>query len=114
MSQQTENQTSQTSEDGSTPLAQALFGWTSKPYTKNLFFFGVGLLAIVLLVADFFVHRHAYKPVAFSEFNMFYGLYGFAAFTFVVLCGWPLGALLRRPENYYDPEVGSETDGEDA
>jgi hypothetical protein len=32
----------------------------------------------------------------------FYGLFGFIAFSLAVLCGWPLGRLLRRPESYYD------------
>lgn len=95
-----------------------LFGWTSAKSTANLFFYGIGLLSIILLAADFFIERHAYKPIRFSEMNMFYGLYGFAAFAFVVVCGWPLGNLLRKDENYYHDldeagdDVGKTGEGE--
>ena len=71
----------------------------------------VGLIALGLLVADFMIERHAYKPVTFSLFPMFYGLYGFSAFAFVVVCGWPLGKLLRRDENFYEDQ---DIDGSDA
>jgi hypothetical protein len=36
----------------------------------------------------------------------FYAGFGFLAFAFAVLSGWPLGKLLRRPESYYDTRSG--------
>mgnify|MGYP004068077959 FL=1 len=46
--------------------------------------------------------RHAYFSIdGTTGFN---GLWGFGAFTLVVLAGWPLGRLLRRSEDYYDDE----------
>ena len=97
-------------DDGATPLAKSLFGWTDKPWTANLFLFGVGLIAIGVLAGDFFIHKHAYKSLQFSATHMFYGLYGFAAFSFVVLCGWPLGRILRRRVDYYDDEPAPAAD----
>tara|TARA_Y100000815_G_scaffold267478_1_gene287051 strand:- start:413 stop:766 length:354 start_codon:yes stop_codon:yes gene_type:complete len=99
------------SDDGSTPLARMLFGWTSAKWAPMAMFIVVGLIALGLLVADFMIERHAYKPVTFSLFPMFYGLYGFSAFAFVVVCGWPLGKLLRRDENFYEDQ---DIDGSDA
>ena len=32
----------------------------------------------------------------------FQGVFGFLAFGLAVLSGWPLGKMLRRPEDYYD------------
>ena len=105
----------QNGDDGSTFWAKTLFGWTSAKWTPFVFFLLMGVLSAGLLIADFLIERHAYDAVKFSEFPMFYGLYGFAAFSFVVVCGWPLGALLRRSEDYYGDEVepaGDQTGGE--
>ena len=99
------------SDDGSTPIAKFLFGWTSAKWAPGFMLVFIGLLSIGLLAADFMIHRHSYDPVSFSEFPMFYGLYGFLAFAFVVVCGWPLGAFLRRDENYYGDIEGLEKTG---
>lgn len=101
-------------DDGSTALARFLFGWTSKKWAPGLMLVVIGLISIGLLAADFMIERHSYKPVSFSEFPMFYGLYGFIAFAFVVICGWPLGALLRRNENFYGDLEGLDPAGTDA
>ncbi len=96
-----------------TALAKILFGWTDGKWVGNGFFIVVGLIGICLLATDFIHNRHThYKAVEFSDTYLFYGFYGFCAFSLVVLSGWPLGKLLRRKENYYDPEL-PDTDDQD-
>ncbi|MGF1462101.1 MAG: hypothetical protein ACFB2Z_02845 [Maricaulaceae bacterium] len=59
----------------------------------------LGGLSLALVALDLLHPRHDHVKAA--ETAGFYAAYGFAAFVFVVLCGWPLGRLLRRPERYY-------------
>ncbi|MEL6245659.1 MAG: hypothetical protein AAFS13_05505 [Pseudomonadota bacterium] len=84
------------------PTASALFGWVSWKHTPALFFWGLAGLSVLLIGADFLINRH--DSVHMAERFGFYGFYGFAAFSIAVLSGWPLGALLRRDENYYGEE----------
>ena len=104
-----ENHTSSNgADDGATPLAKLMFGWTSAKWAPGLMFILIGGLSLGVLLADFVIDRHAYEPVKFTLMPMFYGIYGFAAFFFVVLCGWPLGRMLRRDENFYGDLEGQE------
>jgi hypothetical protein len=96
------------SEEGVHPMAKILFGWTETKHIGAMMFWGLGGLGAFLIMLDLFVHRHDY--FSFANSTGFYGLYGFAAFTFVVLMGWPLGNLLRRDENYYGDAGGPPAD----
>ncbi|ACT58918.1 hypothetical protein [Hirschia baltica] len=106
------------SSDDATPMAKLLFGWTQAKSTPIIFLIVLVVISLGLFAADFVLAakhmKHAYKPVAFSEMPMFYGLYGFAAFAFVVGCGWPLAKLLRKDENYYGDLEGLDADEGDA
>ena len=93
------NQTKTQDDETIHPIAQALFGWVERPGIANLFFWGLAGVTLMLALADFLIHRHDY--IALAEGRMFYAFFGFVSFSFVVLMGWPLGALLRRDENYY-------------
>lgn len=86
-------------DDDMHPMAKVLFGWVGAPLTGRIIFWGLGLLALILLAVDPLMHRHVKADI--EGYFGFYGIYGFVAFAFVVLMGWPLGRLLRRPENYY-------------
>jgi len=96
------------SDEGVHPMAKLLFGWTEAKHIGAIMFWGIGLLGAFLIVLDLFVNRHDY--FTFANSTGFYGLYGFAAFSFVVLMGWPLGNLLRRGENYYGDAGGPPAD----
>jgi hypothetical protein len=96
------------SDEGVHPMARILFGWTETKHIGAIMFWGLGLLGAVLIVADVFANRHDY--FTFANYTGFYGLYGFACFSFVVLMGWPLGNLLRRDENYYKDAGGPPAD----
>lgn len=90
------------------PIARALFGWVGHKWTGGVILFGLVALSVVLIGIDAIYHRHTVQDV--EKLQGFYGLYGFVAFSFVVLMGRPLGWLLRRDEDYYGD--ADETDGE--
>lgn len=57
------------------------------------------VVAVALALTDLVHHRHAL--FTWEGWVGFHGVYGFLAFSFVVLMGWPLRRLLSRPESYY-------------
>ena len=88
------------------PAAKLMFGWVSNPNIGKRIFWGLFGLSLLLIFADVVFDRHPHNEA--ESYIGFYGIYGFCAFAFVVLMGWPLGRLLRRGENYY----GDADDGE--
>jgi hypothetical protein len=97
----------QLGEPGEHPLSVLLFSWMRSKVFYRLFM-GALLGAGVLLIA-FEAVRLMESPRAYlSLHNLpgFFGIFGFLAFSFAVLSGWPLGKLLRRPEDYYDTSSG--------
>lgn len=55
----------------------------------------------VLLVLDFFIHKHAYFP--WEDWPDFYAMYGFVACVcLVLLAKYVLRPLIKREEDYYD------------
>ena len=59
----------------------------------------MAVLFAALVVTDVVHHRH--EIFTWEGVWGFHAWFGFAAFTFVVLMGWPLRRLLSRPETYY-------------
>ncbi len=55
---------------------------------------------IILLAADFFVHKHSYFP--WDGKNFFYAAFGFVACVMVITISKILRFFLMRDENYYD------------
>ncbi len=90
------------------PVARMLFGWVSHKFTGAAIFWGLAFLSVALVAAELLIERH--EKVALAKATGFYALWGFGAFAFVVLMGWPLGALLRRRENYYEDGEGMPAD----
>jgi len=86
-------------ETGVHPLAKPFLG-LGDTKVRNRISLIILALAAGLLITDFIVHRHEYLSLA--ETRGFYALFGFGAFAIAVLSGWPLGALLRRNEDYYN------------
>lgn len=91
------------------PAAKILFGWVGFKNIGNIIFYGLAILSVVLIVIDLMMSRH--DKVDFASNYGFYAFYGFAAFSFVVLMGHPLGKLLRRDENYYG-DLENEEEGQ--
>jgi len=86
-------------EAGQHPVSHMLFGWVEHPKTPSYLFMGAITLSVLLVLVDLLVSRH--EKIEFANMTGFYGLWGFGAFAFAVLSGWPLGAFLRRDEAYY-------------
>jgi len=85
------------------PLARRLSFIEAASFPRRLTLaFAVVFLA--LAGVDLVHHRHAL--FTWEGFWGFHAWYGFAAFSFVVLMGWPLRRLLSRPEDYYDEDDG--------
>jgi len=58
-------------------------------------------LLVVLLVVEFFVHKHAFFP--WEEWPEFYAFFGFVACVVLVLVSkYILRPLVKRSEDYYD------------
>ncbi|MFN7179711.1 hypothetical protein [Hyphomonas sp.] len=102
------NAMSRTTEEGVHPMAKVLFGWTEAKNIGAILFWVMAGLSLALVAADLLIVRH--EKVAFANSVGFYGIWGFLAFSFVVLMGWPLGKLLRRDENYYGDAGGPPAD----
>lgn len=66
---------------------------------KRVFIFFYSAL-VVLLIAEFFVHKHPH--FAWEEWWGFYAVYGFVACVLVLVAKYILRPLVKRPEDYYD------------
>jgi len=102
------NAMSRTTSEGVHPMSKVLFGWTETKGIGAILFWIFAGLSLLLVAADLVVDRH--EKISFANSVGFYGIWGFLAFSFVVLMGWPLGQLLRRDENYYGDAGGPPAD----
>jgi hypothetical protein len=101
----------QLGEEGEHPLSVLVFSWMRSTLFFRIamaLFAGVGALLIAL---DVVLVRHSYASL--ESLPGFFGVFGFLAFCLAVLSGWPLGRLMRRPEDYYEPGDGEEEGGHD-
>jgi len=97
----------QLGEPGEHPMSVLLFSWMR---TKLFFRLLMGALAgfgvlLIAIEAVTLIDRHA-LVYGLEDLPGFFGIFGLLAFSFAVLSGWPLGRLLRRPEDYYDTSSG--------
>lgn len=102
------NAMTRTPEDGIHPMSRVLFGWTEAKGIGSIIFWGMAALSVILVLLDLVVVRH--EKIGIANAVGFYAIWGFAAFSFVVLMGWPLARLLRRDENYYGDLSGPPAD----
>ena len=58
------------------------------------------VICILLVVVDFFVHRHV--EMAWENLPAFYALYGFVACVVLVLLAKLMRKIVMRKEDYYD------------
>lgn len=75
-------------------------GWADKPGNQKLIRRVLYGACVLLVLADFIVHRHISTDV--ERVPAFYALYGFAALVGVVMAAKGLRRLVRRDEDYYD------------
>ena len=75
-------------------------GWADRPETHRLIRRVLYVACVLLLAADFLVHRHISTGI--ERVPAFYALYGFAALVGVVMAAKGLRLLVKRDEGYYD------------
>lgn len=80
------------------PIARRLRFLEAASFGRR-FMMALAVVFVGLGAVDLVHHRHAL--FSWEGLPFFHSVFGFAAFTFVVLMGWPLRRLLSRPENYY-------------
>lgn len=88
-------------DDAIHPLARP-FLWLDKKWAREAPFYIFGGLAVLGLVVEYFIPRHAGGK--WEEVFGFYEIEGFFGFCLAVLAGWPLRWLLARPADYYDTD----------
>jgi hypothetical protein len=81
-------------------MAKSSPGWADKPENRRLIRGILYVASVLLVIADFIVHRHI--SVGVERVPVFYALYGFAALVGVVLAAKGLRRLVKRDENYYE------------
>ncbi len=97
-------QTAGPGEPGEHPLSVLLFSWMRTKLFFRVLMIGLGVVGVGLIGAEVLLSSQRVKDV--TSVPGFYGVFGFVAFALAVLSGWPLGKLLRRPEDYYDRRSG--------
>jgi len=86
--------------DDNTPDSQRPFFERSR--TAKGLFIGLVVVCCALTVADFLHHKHGHFD--FETWPVFHGVFGFLAYLTIVTAARGLRRLVKRPENYYDPE----------
>lgn len=76
--------------------------WVDKPGSADRLIKVLAVVCILLFLADFTYHKHAYVSV--ENIPGFYGIYGFVMFTGLILVAKLLRVIIKRPENYYEPK----------
>ena len=66
---------------------------------KRFIWFGVMLLALAI-VAEFFIHLHAYFAIA--KFFSFNAIFGFLSCVVMVAIAKLIGVFIKRKDDYYD------------
>lgn len=72
------------------------------PKNVKMFLRGFWILAAVVAVVDFAVHRHVEHPL--ERIPTFYALYGFVGVGALIFLSKALRRVVMRPEDYYDAE----------
>ena len=71
-----------------------------KPKNVSRLLNGFYVICVLLVIADFIVHRHI--GFGWEEIPAFYAIYGFAACVVLVVIAKKMRKIVMRKENYYD------------
>lgn len=74
--------------------------WFDKPANVKKIIIALCVVCALLLVAEFFYHKHAHFGV--EELFGFYAFYGFIMCVLLVLAAKVMRVILMRDEDYYD------------
>ena len=73
--------------------------WVDKPGSSKRILIALGAICVMLALADFAYHKHAYFHV--EEIPFIYAIYGFVSYASVIFLAKGLRLIIRRPEDYY-------------
>ena len=76
--------------------------WLDEPRNVKKVVYALYAICALLFGADLFVHKHSHFD--FENWFGFFALFGFVACVALVLAAKVLRVLLKRDEDYYDPE----------
>lgn len=71
-----------------------------KPKNVERLLKGFYAICILLVIADFIIHRHT--TMLWEKIPAFYALYGFTACVILVVVAKLMRKVVMRKENYYD------------
>lgn len=94
----------QLGEPGEHPLSVLLFSWMRGKFFFRVVMALLAALGAVLIALEIVLSGKTVTSLA--NVPGFFGIVGFVGFGITVLSGWPLGRLMRRPEDYYDTRSG--------
>lgn len=94
----------QLGEPGEHPLSVLLFSWMRSKLFFRILMALLAALGAVLIALE--VALSGKTVTSLANLPGFFGIVGFVGFGIAVLSGWPLGKLMRRPEDYYDTRSG--------
>ena len=75
-------------------------GWADKPAVRKRIRNVLYVVCVLLVLADFVVHRHIVMPL--ERIPAYYAIYGFIALVSVVMLAKLLRKLVGREEDYYE------------
>lgn len=75
-------------------------GWFDKPENVSKMLKVFYVLCVLLVIADFIVHRHIYH--SWENIPAFYAIYGFVGCSLLVFVAKWMRTFLMRKEDYYD------------
>ena len=75
-------------------------GWFDKPENVSKMLKVFYVICVLLVIADFIVHRHIYHN--WENVPAFYAIYGFVGCSILVFIAKWMRTFLMRGEDYYD------------
>ncbi len=74
--------------------------WLDGSRSVDKIYWGLYLLCILIILPDFFYHRHVY--FSWEGWTGFYGLYSFLSCFGLVILAKQIRKIVKRKEDYYD------------
>ena len=74
--------------------------WLDEPGNVNKLLLILYVVCFILLVADFFYHKHTY--FSFENLHGFFAWFGFLAYNFIIFSAKLFRKIVKRDEDYYD------------